>query len=292
MARASIRMKGSVAFLLVGVCALVSGCADGGRCAAREPVRVVLRYEWLGDIDEEGFREPSGIVFDGTRGTLFVIGDEGDICEMTTDGQMLRQKALRRGADLEGLARVPETGLLYVAVEGDEKILEVDPGTFEVKREFAIPRTFRGTELFKPGGQGIEGICFVPREGHAEGGTFFVANQSFTEEPGEEMSLIAEVELPLRSSPDATNVEIRSWFPVPVIDIAALHYDQATGHILAVSDSANALLELTLDGEAVRVLTLTGDNQEGLTLDDEGLVYIAQDSGGIIKIRPHWPQDP
>ena len=159
MARASIRMKGSVAFLLVGVCALVSGCADGGRCAAREPVRVVLRYEWLGDIDEEGFREPSGIVFDGTRGTLFVIGDEGDICEMTTDGQMLRQKALRPGADLEGLARVPETALLYVAVEGDEKILEVDPGTFEVKREFAIPRTFRGTELFKPGGQGIEGIC-------------------------------------------------------------------------------------------------------------------------------------
>ncbi len=292
MARSPFSADRFIVFqVLVGLCMLLSGCAHCDPCSAQDPVRVVLRFEWLGDIDQSGFREPSGIVFDGRRGTLFVVGDEGDICEMTTDGKLLRQKTLRAGADLEGLALVPQTGILYAAVEGEDKILEVDPETFEVTREFAIPRTFEGTELFKPGGQGIEGICFVPRQGHPEGGTFFVANQSFTEEPGEERSLIAEVELPLRSSPGSTEVKIRDWFPVPVIDVAALHYDRATGHILAACDSPNALLELTLSGEIVRVLTLTGDNQEGLTLDDHGLMYIAQDSGGIIKIRPIWPQD-
>jgi hypothetical protein len=32
-----------------------------------------------------------------------------------------------------------------------------------------------------------------------------------------------------------------------------------------------------------------GDNQEGLAMDSEGLVYIAQDTGGILKVR--WRRD-
>ncbi len=35
----------------------------------------------------------------------------------------------------------------------------------------------RGKMILKPGGQGIEGIMFVPDSRHPEGGTFSVTNQ-------------------------------------------------------------------------------------------------------------------
>jgi len=264
-------------------------CTTAPRGPVTDPSRVVLPYEWVGNIDKGGFNEPSGILFDPGRGTLFVVGDEGQICEITTEGEMLRNATLIEGADFEGLARAPETGTLYVAVEGEEAILEVDPETFALLRRFDLPREAGGVELFRPGGNGIEAICFVPDARHPEGGTFFVANQSFSLEPDEELSVIVEVELPLREAGQTAPVRLLRWFEPGVIDISALHHDAETGHILAASDAANCLLELTIDGRCLQVLALTGDNQEGMTLDAEGFMYIAQDSGGVIKIRPLWP---
>lgn len=276
------------ALLLFGAC--FPSCRTCPAKPTRRSGRIDLPYEWMGDIDESGFREPSGIVFIPGRQSLFVVGDEGDICEITTDGEMLREKVLERGRDLEGVTLVPETGLLYVAAEGEERILEVEPDEFDILREFQLPRTWDGAELFKPGGNGIEAICFVPDPAHTQGGTFFVSNQSFTREPGGEKSLIVRVELPLRPINATEPVRILDWFDPGIIDISALTYLPSRGHMLAVSDAANVLMEFTLDGRLVREFAFTGANQEGLTLDDEGLMYIAQDSGGVIKIRPLWPQ--
>jgi hypothetical protein len=57
-----------------------------------------------------------------------------------------------------------------------------------------------------------------------------------------------------------------------------------------VSDSANALFEMTLDGALTRSWAFPGDNQEGIAMDGEGLLYVAQDSGGVIKLK--WLRDP
>ncbi len=268
-------------------CALCGCCTRTGGAASRLPP-IWLPYEWFGNIEKTGFNEPSGIVFVPSRGSLFLVGDEGDICEMTTEGELLRQAALRPGADLEGITLVPESGLLYVAVEGEEKILEVEPESFAILREFTIPRSAGGEELFKAGGSGIEAICFVADASHPQGGTFFVANQSFSLEPGDERSLIVELELPLRTRAEGGQARIRRWFEPGIIDISALHYEAATGHLLAISDAQNVLIRMTTDGRVLRTWALTGANQEGLTMDEGGLMYIAQDSGGVIKIRPLW----
>ena len=269
---------------VVMVAILVCGCAA---TAPKElDVRdVVFPYQGWRNIDTASFNEPSGIVFHSERGTLFVVGDNGDICEIGTDGSMIKQKRIRR-ADFEGVTYDPSSGLLYVAVEGEERIIEFDPDDFEVLREFSIPRTFEGRVLLKAGGQGIEGITFVPDANHAEGGTFYVANQSFSLESQEDISAILEIEVPLRSNAEENaGAKILRYFRPGVIDLSGLHFDKRTGHLFVISDGTNTVFELTTAGELLNSWAFPGDNQEGMAVDEEGFLYIAQDSGGIIKTK-------
>ena len=80
----------------------------------------------------------SGVTFHPQRKTLFAVSDEGHIIEMETGGTILQQERVHKGADFEGITFNPVTGLLYVAVEGDEVILEVKPSTLEVVRDIPI----------------------------------------------------------------------------------------------------------------------------------------------------------
>jgi len=247
-------------------------------------VTIVFPYEWVGNIDRVGFREPSGIVYHPTRNLLYVVGDEGDILVMRKDGEYVIEKHLA-DADLEGITVNPSTGLLYIAVEGDEKILEVDPDSLVILREFVIDRYFQGKELLMRGGQGIEGITFIPDDEHPEGGTFLVSNQSFNLEGGEP-SVICELEVPIVSSKsvlDSAKI-VRIIYP-GIIDVSGLYYNPLSNTLFVISDATNVFLEMSLDGQILKQYAFIGDDQEGITLDDEGYLYIAQDSGGIIKVR-------
>jgi len=140
-----------------------------------DPSSIVLPYEWVGNIDEARFNEPSGICWHSKRETLFVVGDNGDVCEMRSNGVLIRSKRVRE-ADFEGITHDPSTGLLYVAVEGADSVIELHQETLEVLREFSIPRVFDGRMVLKEGGQGIEGITFVPDSKHPQGGVFYITN--------------------------------------------------------------------------------------------------------------------
>jgi len=271
---------------LLGTLLFFGGCSTTR--SVLNPQQLVFPYEWVGDVEKCNLVEPSGIVYHGRRGTLFAVGDEGDLCEMKTDGTPVKRQRIR-DADFEGVTVNPTTGLLYLAIEGEEKVLEVDPDTFAVLREFELERYLRGETVFKPGGQGIEGITFVPDPENPEGGTFYVSNQSFSLNPGAERSLIAEVQLPLRSSSARTEKgRILRTMSLGVIDMSDLSYDTRTGHILVVSDATNTFYEIDRNGRILTARAFPGNDQEGLTMDPDGFMYIAQDSGGIIKIKPKW----
>ena len=47
----------------------------------------------------------------------------------------------------------------------------------------------------------------------------------------------------------------------------------------------STLRVVTLDGRVERGYALIGESQEGITMDPDGHLYIAQDQGGIIKVR-------
>ena len=278
---------------VVGLCFLAAGCAatpaaKPDRTNAANLLALVLPYKWVGLIDRDRLNEPSGIVYHRARRSLFAVGDEGDILELRTDGTAVNQTTLRKGTDLEAITCDPATGLLYIAVEGEEQILEVDPQTLTMLRQFTIDRTFRGQVRLRGGGEGVEGLTFVPQANHPEGGTFFMTNQAFSLSDPEDTSALCRLELPLRSGKGQGEKligRIVQYTAMPIIDMSALHYDAAGGHLFVACDADNVLLEMTLTGTILRTWALPGNDQEGLTVDDEDHLYIAQDSGGIIKLK-------
>jgi uncharacterized protein YjiK len=245
-------------------------------------------YQWLdvqgfgGNIDRQELAEPSGVCYHPLRKTLFVVSDDGVIAEMRTDGTPVSR--LNLPGDLEGVTVDPGTGLLYVAVEADDIILEFDPDKGEVTRRFPINREFRGNPNFLEKqttryDNGIECIAFVPDPAHPEGGTFYVGNQW-------DPPMIMEVSVPLRSSrAEGGEARIIRVLPLRMDDPAAIYYDPETKRLNVVDDADNILVEITLGGKLVRQYAFLGDNQEGLARDEEGYLYIAQDTGGIIKVR-------
>lgn len=274
-------MKKKLALLTLII--LAASCRTG-----RYASSIRFPYEWLdtpgfgGNIDKSNFTEPSGICFHPLRKTLFVVSDEGEMMEMTKEGDPVFR--MKIPGDLEGITVHPKTGMLYIVHEGEDIILEVDPDKKEVTREFPLNREYRGdpnfiekqTEEFD---NGIEDIAFVVDEKHPEGGTFYMSNQW-------DPPCIMEVLVPLRSSKAKTaEARILRVLPFQIDDPAALYYDPKTHRLNVVSDADNILVEITLEGKLVHQYAFLGDNQEGIARDDDGFLYITQDSGGILKVK-------
>lgn len=269
-----------VLFILI---ILAASCRTG-----RYTSSIRFPYEWLdtpgsgGNIDTSDFIEPSGICFHPLRKTLFVVSDEGEVMEMTTEGDPVFR--MKIPGDLEGITVHPKTGILYIVREGEDIILEFDPSQKEVTREFPLNREYRGDPNFIQKqvctyDNGIEDIAFVADEKHPEGGTFYLSNQW-------DPPCIMEVWVPLLSSQAKTaEARILRVLPFQIDDPAAMYYDPNSRRLNVVSDADNILVEITLQGKPVHQYAFLGDKQEGIARDDEGYLYIAQDSGGILKVK-------
>ena len=245
-------------------------------------------YLWLGKpgyggtIDQQEFLEPSGICFHPARNTLFVVSDEGEIMEIEKDGTPVFRIIIP--GDLEGVTVVPESGLLYLIKEGVDVILEFDPDKREVIRSFPLNRAYRGNPEYiekhlEDYDNGIESIAFVADAKHPEGGTFYIGNQW-------DPPCVMEIQIPLKSGLGQTSeAHILRVLPLKLDDPAGLYYDPRTGLLNVVNDADNILVEITLDGKIVREYAFLGNEQEGIARDDAGYLYIAQDTGGIVKVK-------
>lgn len=243
-----------------------------------------LPYNWIGNITKAQIAEPSGITYHPTRRSLFIADDSGSVHEVSLEGRLIQSKGLNE-RDIEGITVDPSTGLLYAAVEDDEVILELEPENLAIQRQFRISRDFKGEQLLRKGGMGIEAIAFVPDASHPEGGTFWVGNQSFSLKAKDEPSVVCEVVVPLRSTTTkmADGAIIRAY-KMNFIDISGLAYDAQGDYLVLISDTTNLLVELKREGTILRQYLLPGDEQEGIVLDGLGYMYVAQENGKIIKL--------
>lgn len=241
------------------------------------------------DVLALSLREPSGIVFHPGRGTLFVVGDEGTIGEITLEGLVARKRLLA-GADFEGITVDPATGLLYALIEKENAIIELDADRLDTRRRFEIDGRYNGQTLIPPGAEGLEGIAFVPDSSHAEGGRFFIVNRGPAARgghvrPGD--SFLAELAVPLRSSAaDKADATIVAAVGCSLGDLSDLTWAAPLGQLVAISDQFDTYVELGPDGAERSRLWLAGQTQEGIAFGPNGSVYVAQDSGGILRVRP------
>ena len=245
---------------------------------------IALPYNWIGDITKEHISEPSGITYHASRKSLFIADDSGIIYEINPNGLHIQASGVN-GLDIEGITVDPATGLLYAAVEDDEAIIEIDPETLTIQREFKITRDFKGEQLLKKGGMGIEAIAFVPDALHPEGGTFWVGNQSFSLKEKDEPSVVCEIVVPLRTAPgQKSEGTIINAYKMDFIDISGLVYDTQDDLLILISDTTNLLVEMNRQGAILSKYLLPGAEQEGVALDGLGYMYVAQESGEIIKL--------
>lgn len=241
-------------------------------------------YNEVAQFDQVDVKELSGIVFHPQRKTLFAVSDRGDVVEIQTDGVVVQQKKARQGGDFEGITCHPETGMLYVAVEGKELILELNPEFLEVTREIPINRSFKGQVLLDPEGNGIEDIALVPS---TPNDIFYLVNQS-DDLDGADPSIIFAVEV--GEDQGQPTAHITNYFTVGLTDLSGLYYDSTNQHLFVTSDGHDLLLKVSLSGQVLATYPLPGTNQEGITLDEAGFLYIAQDSKkGILKFSPIGP---
>ena len=231
---------------------ILSGCAKG-------PSHIIA------DIPEA-----SGICYHTASGSLYVVGDEGMLYRLSTDGKILKKKHLGN-YDLEGIAC--SSGKLYLAVEGSDNILIVNPHTMTIRKEIDIRRKFNGkTVLKKDKKRGIEGITIAD-------GTLFLTNQSEKKYPAKDPSILFSIQ-----PPDKEKVAITQIYDIGYPDLAGLDYHD--GLFYLVSDTKDLLILFDPKHQKVtRTFKLPKVAQEGVALDDRGNLYFADDNGHIMKFR-------
>ncbi|MFT4571679.1 MAG: hypothetical protein ACI8TX_000240 [Hyphomicrobiaceae bacterium] len=227
----------------------------------------------------ENFPEPSAVVFHPLRGSLFAVGDEGDLAELSLDGEILRMVHL--GGDLEGIAVDPVSGNLYVLREGHEIISEVAPVSLEIKRRFSVDRTYKANPNFlKRGGDGLEGLTYVADPIHPEGGRFYAVNQY-------DPPVLVELALPLRSSSKKFEVaKIVAAWTVDAPPLSDVTWDPASQSFLIVSALSRKVHLVGKNGDLRGVVRAPGFMVEGLSLLPDGRIVIAQDTGGMLLWSP------
>ena len=245
---------------------------------------VVFGASWPGDSGIEiggnlgaGY-EPSGAVWHEERGTLFIVGDDGDNTEMDSDGTIVN--SLSPGGDYEGVTVADsESDYIYIGVENPDTILEVDisgdPWVLSGK-SWDLTSWMSSTDP----NQGLEALTYINDHFYAglqEDGKIYVFD--INREVSGDVSFVETITL-----------------QSGLTDISGLDYQSDTETLYAIFDGANKLFEADKDGNVSAEYDLPGNDQEGVALnpgcpDETTDIYIAEDLGPELWKYGSFPID-
>lgn len=257
--------------------------ALAGHCHAQGVRSIVFPYRYMKEIDEdEKIEEPSGIVYNPKKGTLFVVSDEGVVYETNFEGKIYSRLNITRGkkgVDLEGITVNPYTGDLFILAEKERAVYVADSRTMKVKKIFKIHAHHKGKQLFSKKGSGFEGVTYVPAWGKRPA-ALYICNQEYPPR-------ILVVELPKKIEDAPDMLMVSSFIDMPFSDLSGICFNHARGTLFVISDWNNLLVEMSVDGRIIRQFALPGEGQEGIAFVGDRVMYIAQDSGKILKFIFH-----
>jgi len=160
--------------------------------------------------------------------------------------------------DYEGVTLVPSRpGFLYVGMEWPATVVEWNEETHQVTR--TIPMDIPGDAA-----EGLEGLAFVPIDGHPHGGLWWVGSQY------DGRIYVFDVDL---TDPQSTATQVDSFAPIPnLTHISALNYHPQSGLVFGVIARKWAFA-ITSDKQIQGSWPLGVGNPEGFCIVGSGPTY-------------------
>lgn len=230
--------------------------------------------------------EPSGLVYSTSRDQLVMVGDDGDITTMRTNGEIVNNTNPNND-DLEGVTIADQTSnLVYVGVEHPDTIKEynLDSQAYTGKQWTLTPW------MTGDSNQGLEALTFVPNGLHpynssSSGGLFYAGLQ--------QDGKIYVFDINTNSNETVSHIDTIT----PIAgqgDLSGLDYNSETEILYAIFDGSNELVEIKTDGTLVNRYTLPGNSQEGIRVvsscpNTKSNIYIAEDAGPEVWAYGNYP---
>jgi len=269
-------------------CASLTQAEAADKAGVEKPMAQLPDWVFDGSSELVEVPEPSGLCYCPETDSLFIVDDGAEgrptaVYELDLHANVLQSHAV--GMDLEGVCYCDRDGLLYVADEADEIVYVLRPAGLDPVGNFSFSPDFGGKTLLQPGGNGIEGIEYIPGD---DGGYFLLLNQD--DPPALVKIAYAEAQAALKSGGDAP---LAAYWPLPAINLGELFYDRAAHELWVVHSWMNVMEILDVPTmELKRWEVIPGSAQEAVTLDGQGRLWIGADSGGIDRyVRPQTAID-
>ncbi|HBR80171.1 MAG: hypothetical protein UX09_C0036G0007 [Candidatus Uhrbacteria bacterium GW2011_GWE2_45_35] len=233
-------------------------------------------------VYNSGF-EPSGAVWHPGRGTWLVVGDDGDLAEITSSGSVVNYWWV--GGDLEDITFIDSaSSVVYLADEtsSSAKGFDLSSGSLNGE-EYSF-----ADHIYQSGGLGLEGLTFVPDGNHPFGttamGGVFVAGWQY------DGDMFIYEPAPGNLSTYLYELHTTSGYS----DLSGLTYDWNTGTLYAVYDGLNLLEEYDLNTYSLQAsYDLFGYAEEGIAIHsscpDGTADVLISDDGGRIFLYSGYP---
>lgn len=250
-----------------------------GRSVWLPAYRVTLDAKSVTGIDSD----LSAISYDFERDRLIGVTNAGAmrVVVLSKAGELLAEYPMRGFEDVEGIAYLGD-GLVAVADENYQQLdifrLPERPGQVIEAQEAQYVALNIYPSIHN---KGFEGVAYDP-----------VHNRLFAAKERDPMRLyeIAGVRASLSGGKLQIKVrDLSEWIDKRFFgsDIADLHYDRNTGHLLVLSEESRLIVEFDEQGQVVSYRDLLGGRfgelqrstpqAEGLTLDAEGNLYVVSE---------------
>ncbi|MCQ4314125.1 SdiA-regulated domain-containing protein [Pseudomonas stutzeri] len=220
----------------------------------------------------------SGLTFDDRRNHLWaVVNNPESLVALDQDGNFLERYPLQGFTDVEGITYLGDN-LLAVVEERSQSVVIMPvpdrPGTLQ-REDYASVSLALGEE----DNAGFEGVGY-----DRAGDRLFVVKENSPRKLYE----IQGIKASLNGQLDLKIIDRESWIEDTdmATDLASVHFDERTGHLVLLSDEAKMMLELDSEGGLVSFRSLWSGfaglensvpQAEGMTFDARGDLYLVSE---------------
>jgi hypothetical protein len=213
--------------------------------------------------------EPSGLSFkENDIDSLYIASDNGKLCEYNEIDKNMNCTNLNKNEDIEGISFKDNS--MFLGLEGIDSIKNENGDIIKLNRKLN-----NYIVLDKRSPNGIEALSYLYSDNNKD--YFIISNQSkkiFSEDASSLIKFFIKNK----------KASIIESYQFNIIDISGVTY--INNKIVFISDTENLLVVFNEETKETQLYNLPGKDQEGIAYNEVfNILYIAQDSGDILKIN-------